>query len=109
MSPPSARCPSTPPPAKSKMPKAVSKEIKALKNWLTPYETLKQRLEGALEMAELLEAEPDQALQADLAREADTLGLAAGERRRGAVERFPTNLYVEHPAAGWLARVIRQS
>ena len=35
-------------------------EIKSLKNWLTPYDTLNHRLEGALEMAELLAADsPD--------------------------------------------------
>jgi len=31
-------------------------QIKILRNWLTPYDTLVHRLEGALEMAELLEA-----------------------------------------------------
>ena len=29
-------------------------EIKTLKNWLTPYDTLHHRIENALEMAELL-------------------------------------------------------
>ena len=52
-------------------------EIKALKNWLTPYDTLHHRLDSAREMAELLDAEPDEAMLADLGREADELDAAA--------------------------------
>jgi peptide chain release factor 2 len=48
-------------------------EIKSLKNWLTPYDTLQQRLKEALEMAELLESDSDEGLERDLAGEAEEL------------------------------------
>ena len=57
--------------------RASVQEIKTLKNWLTPYDNLDNRLRGSLEMAELLEAEPDQVLEGELAREADELDTAA--------------------------------
>ena len=48
-------------------------ELKALKSWVTPYEELRQGLEGALEMAQLLEIEPDESMQAEVTREAKEL------------------------------------
>ncbi len=37
-------------------------QIKILRNWLVPYESLNSRLAGALELAALLEADPDEAM-----------------------------------------------
>jgi peptide chain release factor 2 len=79
-------------------------EIKALKNWLTPYDTLHHRLEGAREMAELLEAEPDEAMLADLGREADELEAAAEAFELQAMLQGPEDardaLLTIHPGAG---------
>jgi peptide chain release factor 2 len=79
-------------------------EIKSLKNWLTPYDTLHQRLEGALEMAQLLEAEPEPGLEADLVREADELQLAAQAFELQAMLQGPEDgrdaLLTIHPGAG---------
>ena len=51
-------------------------EIKKLKGWVTPWEELNGRLTGALEMAQLLESEPDAGMQEELARETDALDAA---------------------------------
>jgi peptide chain release factor 2 len=79
-------------------------EIKSLKNWLTPYDTLHERLKGALEMAELLEAEPDPGLEADLALEADQLQEAAEAFELQAMLQGPEDardaLLTIHPGAG---------
>ena len=79
-------------------------EIKSLKNWLTPYDTLHHRLESALEMAELLQAEPDESLQADLAREADEIESAAESFELQAMLQGPEDsrdaLLTIHPGAG---------
>jgi hypothetical protein len=48
-------------------------ELKKLKGWVTPWEDLHSRLTGALEMAQLLEAEPDAAMQDEVSRETDAL------------------------------------
>jgi peptide chain release factor 2 len=79
-------------------------EIKILKNWLTPYDNLDQRLRGALEMAELLDSEPDEALQAELGREADELETAAEAFELQAMLQGPEDardaLLTIHPGAG---------
>jgi peptide chain release factor 2 len=79
-------------------------EIKSLKNWLTPYDTLQHRLQGALEMAELLEAEPDPSLQADLVGEADEIEHAAEAFELQAMLQGPEDsrdaLLTIHPGAG---------
>jgi peptide chain release factor 2 len=79
-------------------------EIKSLKNWLTPYDTLHERLEGALEMAELLAAEPDAGLEADIAREADALQESAEAFELQAMLQGPEDardaLLTIHPGAG---------
>ncbi|HEY4647675.1 MAG TPA: PCRF domain-containing protein, partial [Gemmatimonadales bacterium] len=79
-------------------------EIKSLKNWLTPYDTLQHRLQGALEMAELLEAEPDQSLQADLVGEAEEIEQAAEAFELQAMLQGPEDsrdaLLTIHPGAG---------
>ncbi len=79
-------------------------EMKKLKAWVTPYESLSRRLTGAAEMAELLEAEPDQSMEQELAREADELmsGVEAFELQ--AMLQGPDDardaLLTIHPGAG---------
>jgi peptide chain release factor 2 len=79
-------------------------QIKSLRNWLVPYESLNTRLNGALEMAELLEAEPDGAMLADLAREADELEAAAEAFELQAMLQGPEDsrdaILTIHPGAG---------
>jgi peptide chain release factor 2 len=79
-------------------------EIKSLKNWLTPYDTLHERLQGALEMAELLAVEPDAGLEADIAREADALQESAEAFELQAMLQGPEDerdaLLTIHPGAG---------
>ena len=79
-------------------------EIKALKNWLTPYDNLDQRLRGSLEMAELLEAEPDDGLQTELTREAEEIENAAEAFELQAMLQGPEDardaLLTIHPGAG---------
>jgi peptide chain release factor 2 len=79
-------------------------EIKSLKNWLTPYDTLHHRLQDALEMAELLEGEPDAGMQADVAREADELEIATQSFELQAMLQGPEDardaLLTIHPGAG---------
>jgi peptide chain release factor 2 len=79
-------------------------EIKILKNWLTPYDNLDHRLGGALEMAELLDSEPDEGLQAELGREADEIVRAAEAFELQAMLQGPEDardaLLTIHPGAG---------
>jgi len=79
-------------------------EIKSLKNWLTPYDTLHHRLEEALEMAQLLEAEPDDGILADVGHEADELQTAAEAFELQAMLQGPEDgrdaLLTIHPGAG---------
>jgi peptide chain release factor 2 len=79
-------------------------EMKTLKGWVTPYEALSQRLAGALEMAQLLEHEPDAAMQEEVAREAAELepAVEAFELQamlQGADDRRDALLTI-HPGAG---------
>ncbi|MFL5532253.1 MAG: peptide chain release factor 2, partial [Gemmatimonadales bacterium] len=84
--------------------RASVQEIKVLKNWLIPYDNLDHRLRGALEMAELLEAEPDQSLHTELEREADELQTAAEAFELQAMLQGPEDardaLLTIHPGAG---------
>jgi peptide chain release factor 2 len=84
--------------------RASVQEIKTLKNWLTPYDNLDQRLRGALEMAELLESEPDAGLNAELEREAQELDAAAEAFELQAMLQGPEDardaLLTIHPGAG---------
>ena len=84
--------------------RATVQEIKTLKNWLTPYDTLHHRLESAREMADLLESEPDEAMVADLGREADELDAAAEAFELQAMLQGPEDardaLLTIHPGAG---------
>ena len=58
---------------------AVVQEVKSLRSWVEPFDTLSGRLRSALEMDELLEAEPDDEMSREVDRDVDTLG--AHERR----------------------------
>jgi peptide chain release factor 2 len=51
----------------------VVREIKQLKGWIIPYDELSQRIADARGLGELLEAEPDLGLEAELAAEAGRL------------------------------------
>jgi peptide chain release factor 2 len=64
-------------------------EIKTLKAWVTPYQTLTQRLESAVEMAQLLESEPDPAMEAELVRETEEIA--------GGVESFELQAMLQGP------------
>ncbi|MEP6688196.1 MAG: peptide chain release factor 2 [Gemmatimonadales bacterium] len=67
-------------------------EIKRLKGWVTPWQELHGRITGTLEMAQLLETEPDAAMQEEMVREADALD--------GAVEAFELQAMLQGPDDG---------
>ena len=48
----------------------VVQEVKTLKNWVEPYDKLVGRIHGAIELLDLLAMEPDEGMEADVAREA---------------------------------------
>jgi peptide chain release factor 2 len=79
-------------------------QMKILRSWLIPYDTLHRRLDSALEMAELLEAEPDESMSADLATEAGELDTAAEAFELQAMLQGPEDardaLLTIHPGAG---------
>ena len=52
---------------------SVVQQVKALKNWVDPFEALVARVQSAKELAELLDAEPDEQMDADLAAEIDRI------------------------------------
>jgi len=53
---------------------AVVQQVKAVKGWVEPYDSLSGRVQSAREIEEMLEAEPDEDLAADIAREIDAIG-----------------------------------
>jgi len=79
-------------------------EIKNLKGWVTPWEDLHARLTGALEMAQLLEVEPDAAMQDEVSRETDALDHAVEAFELLAMLQGPDDardaLLTIHPGAG---------
>ena len=79
-------------------------EIKILKGWVAPWETLNQRLGGAVEIAQLVEAEPDPAMEAELTREADELAAGVQAFELQAMLQGPDDgrdaLLTIHPGAG---------
>jgi len=72
--------------------RAMVQEIKTLKGWVGPWEDLNSRITGTLEMAQLLEAEPDAAMQAEVDRETESLA--------GAVEAFELQAMLQGPDDG---------
>jgi len=79
-------------------------EIKKLKGWVTPWEELNGRLTGNLEMAQLLEDEPDAAMQDEVTRETDSLDHAVEAFELQAMLQGPDDardaLLTIHPGAG---------
>jgi len=51
----------------------VVQQVKVLRAWVEPFDRLSQRITGARELAELLEAEPDAELSGELGREIDSV------------------------------------
>jgi peptide chain release factor 2 len=61
--------------------RGIVQEVKQLKSWVVPYQELRSRVEGGIGLGEMLEAEPDQGMAAELDAEA-----AAVEERIDAFE-----------------------
>ena len=84
--------------------RTVVQELKALKQWVTPYDELDGRLQGALEMAELLAVEPDADVGAELEQEAGKLAGALEAFELRTMLRGPDDardaLLTIHPGAG---------
>jgi peptide chain release factor 2 len=84
--------------------RTVVQEVKQLKGWVTPYQDLTGRIEGTREMAELLEAEPDAAMQEELEAEAARLDAAVESFELRTMLRGPDDgrdaLLTIHPGAG---------
>jgi peptide chain release factor 2 len=55
---------------------AVVQEVKAVKGWVEPFDAITARVQSAQELDEMLAAEPDEEMSAELAREVEAL---AGE------------------------------
>jgi len=53
--------------------RAVVQQIKSHKSWVDPFGDLEQRLRSATELSEMLDAEPDDDMAAELARDVSTL------------------------------------
>ena len=84
--------------------RTVVQELKSLKQWVTPYDELDGRLQGALEMAELLAVEPDADVGAELEQEAGKLAGALETFELRTMLRGPDDardaLLTIHPGAG---------
>ena len=79
-------------------------EIKQLKGWVLPAEEITQRVADARGLAEMLDAEPDESLAAELAAEADRLDAAVQGFQLRTMLRGPDDardaLLTIHPGAG---------
>ncbi len=79
-------------------------EIKQLKGWVLPAEEITQRVADARGLAEMLDAEPDESLAAELAAEADRLDEAVQGFQLRTMLRGPDDardaLLTIHPGAG---------
>ena len=79
-------------------------EVKGLKTWLTPYQSIHSRVEEARGLAEMLEAEPDQAMLAELASEVESIASALDRFELQAMLRGPDDardaILTIHPGAG---------
>ena len=84
--------------------RAVVQEVKALKAWVVPEAILTRRLGDARAMVELLEVEPDQELEAELARETAELAKAVETFELQAMLQGPDDggnaIVTIHPGAG---------
>jgi peptide chain release factor 2 len=52
----------------------VVQQVKALKNWVEPFESLVARVQSTRELAELLDVEPDAEMESEVGREVSRLG-----------------------------------
>jgi peptide chain release factor 2 len=84
--------------------RGVVQEIKQLKNWVTPAEDISQRVADARGLAEMLDAEPDSGMAAELNTEADRLEKAVEGFQLRTMLRGPDDsrdaLLTIHPGAG---------
>ncbi len=84
--------------------RTVVQEVKQLKGWVTPYKDLVGRITGTREMAELLEAEPDAGMEAELEAETAKLETAVESFELRTMLRGPDDgrdaLLTIHPGAG---------
>jgi len=82
----------------------VVQEVKQLKSWVTPFQELVSRVADARDMAELLAADPDEAMAAELEQEAGRLEAMVGALEvrgmlQGPDDRLGAILTI-HPGAG---------
>jgi peptide chain release factor 2 len=79
-------------------------EVKQLKGWVTPYESLRQRLQATRELAELVAHQPDEAMSAELESESAQLAQAVEAFELQAMLQGPEDekdaLLTIHPGAG---------
>jgi peptide chain release factor 2 len=79
-------------------------EVKILKGWVVPYTDIQGRIVAAREMLELLAGEPDEALQADVEKEATALAVAVEDFELKAMLQGDDDagdaLLTIHPGAG---------
>jgi peptide chain release factor 2 len=84
--------------------RAVVQEVKTLRNWLVPFEALRDRLADARGMKELLDAEPDESLGAGLVTDVDGLEAALEAFELKTLLREPDDagsaILTIHPGAG---------
>jgi peptide chain release factor 2 len=59
----------------------VVQEVKGLKSWIEPFEALNGRVDGALDLEEMLASDPDEAMDAELSSELETIDKAVEEFR----------------------------
>ena len=90
--------------ADSERARQVVDEVKILKGWLEPYNALRKRLDDARGLAELAEAEPDDALTRELEADADAIAadlekLELRNMMRGSDDARDALLTI-HPGAG---------
>jgi peptide chain release factor 2 len=82
----------------------VVQEVKGLKTWLAPYQSIRSRVDEAKGLAELLEAEPDESMVAELASEVESIGTALDRFELQAMLRGPDDardaIVTIHPGAG---------
>lgn len=84
--------------------RSVLQEVKQLKGWLEPFDALAKQIEDATGLSEMLEAEPDAALSAELQSEGEKLSRAVEEYESRAMLQGPDDardaILTVHPGAG---------
>jgi peptide chain release factor 2 len=59
----------------------VVQEVKGLKSWIEPFDALSGRVDGALDLEEMLASDPDEAMDAELGSELEAIDKAVEEFR----------------------------